>query len=80
MNIDTIEGQAKNVGGQVKEAVGNATGDTELQGSGIADQWAGLVQQAVGHARDFARERPLATAVLAVVVGVAFFNILRGKR
>lgn len=79
MNSDTLEGQATNVGGQIKEVAGKAIGDEQLQGSGIADQWTGIAQNAVGKARDFARDRPFAAAALAGVVGLAVLNTLRGK-
>ncbi len=79
MNSDTLEGQATNVGGQIKEVAGKAIGDEQLAGEGIADQWTGIAQNAFGKARDFARERPLASALVAGVVGVALLNTLRGK-
>ncbi|NIJ08490.1 uncharacterized protein YjbJ (UPF0337 family) [Sphingomonas vulcanisoli] len=80
MNSDTLEGQGTNVAGQIKEAVGKATGDEQLAGEGVADQWAGIAQNGFGKLRDFARERPFAAGLLGVVVGLAFFNTLRGKR
>jgi uncharacterized protein YjbJ (UPF0337 family) len=79
MNSDTFIGTSKNATGQVKEVVGKAVGDEQMQGSGIADQVSGNVQNAFGRARDFARDRPLATAALAGVVGIALLNTLRGK-
>ena len=80
MNNDTLEGQGRNVTGQIKEAVGKATGDEQLQGAGIADQWSGTVQNAYGKARDFARQRPMTAAAVAGVVGLAILNTLRGRR
>lgn len=80
MNNDTIEGQGRNIGGQIKEVVGKAAGDEQLQGAGIADQWSGSVQNAYGKARDFAQKRPMAAAALAGVVGLAILNTLRGRR
>jgi len=79
MNSDTLSGQGTNATGQVKEVLGKAIGDEQLQGSGVADQLSGNVQNAYGKARDFARARPLATAALAGVVGIALLNTLRGK-
>jgi uncharacterized protein YjbJ (UPF0337 family) len=79
MNSDTLAGQGTNVGGQIKEVVGKATGDEQLQASGVADQISGIAQNAYGKARDFARERPFASAALAGVVGLALLNTLRGK-
>jgi uncharacterized protein YjbJ (UPF0337 family) len=79
MNSDTITGQGRNVAGQVKEVLGNATGDEQLRGDGITDQFSGTLQNAYGKVRDFARERPFATAAVAGVVGLALLNTLRGK-
>lgn len=79
MNSDTLRGQGTNVGGQIKEVIGKAAGDEQLQGEGVADQFAGIVQQAYGKVRDFAHDRPIASAALAGVVGLAVLNTLRGK-
>ena len=95
MNSDTLKGTGSNLGGQVKETVGDVSGDRSLQGEGIADQITGNAQKAYGTAKDalaggvgplaekakgFARERPFAAAALAGVVGIALLNTLRGKR
>lgn len=93
MNTTGFEGQAQDVVGNVKDSIGGATGDRSLQASGIADQIAGNAKQAIGaakdaianpgplaeKAKDFARERPFATAALLGVVGLAVLNTLRGK-
>ncbi len=79
MNSNTLQGKGTNVGGQIKEGIGKAIGDEQLQGEGVADQLAGIVQQAYGRVRDFARDRPIASAALAGVVGLAVLNTLRGK-
>ena len=78
MNSDTLSGQGTNVAGQVKEVLGKATGDEQLQGSGIADQITGTIQNGYGRARDLARERPFAAVALGGVLGLAL-NTLRGK-
>ncbi len=80
MNSDTLEGQGTNVAGQIKEVVGKATGDEQLEASGIADQWSGIAQDGFGKLRDFARDRPFAAGVLGIVVGAAILGTLRGKR
>jgi uncharacterized protein YjbJ (UPF0337 family) len=49
---DRVEGAAKNMGGKVKEAAGNVTGDAKLKHEGQADQVAGKAQNAVGGAKD----------------------------
>jgi uncharacterized protein YjbJ (UPF0337 family) len=95
MNEDKLAGEGRDIVGKIKETAGDVTGNSALQGEGLADQLAGKVQKVVGVARDalgadteplldkarrFARERPFAAAALAGVVGVALLNTLRGKR
>jgi len=95
MNQDTLEGEGRNLGGKIKEAVGTATGDETVRNQGVADQVTGNLQQSYGAARDavvqgvgpladkakaFARERPWAAAALAGTIALAVFNTLRGKR
>ena len=53
---DRIEGSAKNMGGKIKEAAGNVTGDEKLKAEGRADQVEGKVQNAVGGAKDSVRD------------------------
>ncbi len=94
MNENTIKGETQNIGGSVKEAIGNVTGSSKLQGEGMADQVAGHVNKAVGaaqdviaagpapliaQAREFARAKPWATAALVGTLGLALINTLRGK-
>lgn len=52
---DRIEGAAKNIGGNIKEAAGKLTGDEKLKAEGRADQVEGKVQNAVGGAKDALR-------------------------
>ena len=95
MNQDTLEGEGRDVVGKLKEAAGNVTGDQSLQGEGLIDQLNGKTQKVIGAAREalatdgpplldkakqFARERPFASAALVGVVGLAILNTLRGKR
>ena len=95
MNQDQIEGTATDLTGKVKEALGNATGDTQTQNAGVADQLSGKVQKTIGDtretvanaaapladkARKFASDRPWTAAALAGVVGLAILNTLRGKK
>lgn len=93
MNATTLNGDAQDLGGNVKETVGKVTGDRSLQNEGIADQLAGNARQIAGAAKDafsnpgpvvekakgFAQARPYATAALVGVVGLAVLNSLRGK-
>lgn len=95
MNENTLKGDAQNVTGSLKEAAGNLTGSSKLQGEGIADQVTGGVNKAIGsvqdaiatgpgplvqQARDFARAKPWATAALVGTIGLALINTLRGKK
>ena len=51
MNNDTLEGQARDIGGRVKETTGTLTNDPALRSEGVADQ--GLARRGqprgVGH-------------------------------
>jgi len=90
MNTTTLKGEGQDLLGSVKQAAGNATGDSSLQAGGVADQIAGTANKAIGPATDtvapladkaraFAKDRPFATAALVGVVGIALLNTLRGK-
>lgn len=52
---DRIEGAAKNMGGKVKEAAGDLTGDQKMKAEGKADQMEGKVQNTVGGVKDALR-------------------------
>ncbi len=49
---DKIKGLANEAAGNVKQAVGKATGNEKLQAEGFAQERKGEVQQAVGKAKD----------------------------
>ncbi len=53
---DRVEGAAKNLGGNIKEAAGKLTGDEKLKAEGRAEQIEGKVQNAVGGLKDTLRE------------------------
>ena len=53
---DRIEGAAKNLGGNIKEAAGKLTGDEKLKAEGRAEQVEGKIQNAVGGLKDTLRE------------------------
>lgn len=53
---DRVEGAAKNMGGKVKEAAGDVTGDEKLKAEGKADQVEGKTQNAVGGVKDSLRD------------------------
>jgi uncharacterized protein YjbJ (UPF0337 family) len=84
MNMDQLQGGARNIGGRVQEAAGSLTGDAKTRAEGIANQAAGSVQEAFGEAteavadaydytedavRDFIETRPYTTAAIALGVG-----------
>lgn len=94
MNTDTLAGSATDIGGKIKEGVGSALGDRQLQDEGRADRVDGTVQRTFGNAKDalsgnvqplidqarqFARDRPFAAAAVGGVLGLALLNTLRGK-
>lgn len=54
---DRVEGAAKNVGGNIKEAAGKLVGDEKLKAEGRADQAEGKVQNAVGGVKDAIRDK-----------------------
>lgn len=56
MHRDEIKGAAKDATGSVKEAVGKATGDEQLQADGTAERIEGKVQKGVGALKDAARD------------------------
>ena len=49
---DRIEGAAKHMGGEIKEAAGKVTGDEKLKAEGRADQLEGKIQNTVGGIKD----------------------------
>ncbi|NJC40108.1 uncharacterized protein YjbJ (UPF0337 family) [Brevundimonas alba] len=53
---DRVEGAAKNLGGNIKEAAGKVTGDEKLKAEGRADQAEGKIQNAVGGLKDTIRD------------------------
>ena len=54
---DRIEGAAKNMGGKIKEGVGNVTGDEKLKAEGKAEQVEGKVQNTIGGIKERAASR-----------------------
>lgn len=55
MDKDRVVGSAKQVKGDIKQAVGKATGDAKLKADGAADKTAGKIQNAVGSFKDALR-------------------------
>src|SRR5947207_9387369 len=56
MNEDRLGGTAKNVGGQVEEGFGRATGDMKSQLQGKARQMEGTLQEVYGQAKETAAD------------------------
>jgi uncharacterized protein YjbJ (UPF0337 family) len=52
VNEDRLMGTAKNLGGEVEQAAGRATGDLKSQLQGKASQVEGAVQDLYGQAKD----------------------------
>jgi len=53
---DRVEGAAKNLGGNIKEAAGKVTGDEKLKAEGRAEQVEGKIQNAVGGLKNTLRD------------------------
>jgi uncharacterized protein YjbJ (UPF0337 family) len=52
MDENRVEGTAKDIGGNIKGAVGDLTGDTKTQASGAVDQIVGTAQRTYGKIKD----------------------------
>lgn len=66
---DEAKGKLEELKGNVKEGVGRATGDTELEAQGKADEFRGSGQQTIAHGRENV-ERGVEHAKGAVEEGV----------
>ncbi len=51
LNTDEVEGKFDQAKGMVKEKIGRATGDDELESEGVADRASGNIQEGFGTAR-----------------------------
>ena len=56
MSTDIVKGKLTEAKGKVKQAVGKAIDDPELEIEGIAEKTRGKAQQAVGHLKAAARD------------------------
>jgi uncharacterized protein YjbJ (UPF0337 family) len=56
MDKDRVAGAAKEAGGKIKETAGKVVGDKKMEDEGSAKKTEGEVQNAVGGAKDAARE------------------------
>ncbi len=57
MDKKNIEGQVDRIKGRVKETVGVATGDRELEGEGKLDQLKGKIKDVAGNVREGIKEK-----------------------
>jgi uncharacterized protein YjbJ (UPF0337 family) len=48
---DELKGKLNQAKGQVKQSIGNATGNDRLRDEGVADQAVGSVQEGIGKAK-----------------------------
>jgi uncharacterized protein YjbJ (UPF0337 family) len=51
-----VDGSAKNIGGKVKEGIGNVTGDSKMKTEGKADQAEGKIQNTIGGIKDSVKD------------------------
>ena len=56
MNEDRFAGTARNLGGKVQEGYGRVTGNTKVEGEGLANQAAGAAQDLYGQAKEVATD------------------------
>jgi uncharacterized protein YjbJ (UPF0337 family) len=56
MDKDRIAGSAKQIKGEVKQAIGKAVGDVKLESEGRAEKIEGKVQSAVGGLKDTVKD------------------------
>jgi uncharacterized protein YjbJ (UPF0337 family) len=66
---EKVEGMARQMGGRLQEAVGEATGNTGMQARGIYNQAAGQAQEQVARLSEVIREQPLAAVLVALGIG-----------
>jgi uncharacterized protein YjbJ (UPF0337 family) len=57
MDKKNVEGGLDNLKGRVKETVGVATGDRELEGEGKLDQLKGKIKDAAGNLREGIKDK-----------------------
>ena len=52
MNLDKVEGKAKELKGKAKQEIGKVTGGDRLTGSGVKDEAEGKLQKTWGDVKD----------------------------
>jgi uncharacterized protein YjbJ (UPF0337 family) len=66
---EKVEGTARELGGRVQEAVGEATGDTRMQARGVYNQAAAQAKEQVVRLSEAIRDQPLTAALAALALG-----------
>jgi uncharacterized protein YjbJ (UPF0337 family) len=56
MHKDEVKGAGKEARGDIKDAIGKATGDDKLRADGAADKAEGAIQKGVGKAKEAVRD------------------------
>lgn len=56
MNSDNVKGKLKDLGGKVQRGIGEATGDSDMEARGTANQAEGKTQNAWGNVKKEARD------------------------
>ncbi len=56
MHKDEVKGAGKQARGDIKDAIGRATGDDKLRADGAADKAEGAIQKGVGKAKEAVRD------------------------
>lgn len=69
MDENRLSGAGNDLKGQVKEGLGNLTGDSKLQAEGNVDQLTGMAQRTLGQARDSLRDAADTVSTQAGSVG-----------
>jgi uncharacterized protein YjbJ (UPF0337 family) len=68
MNRDELEGKAKAVKGEIKQAAGDLTHNPDLHDEGVADEVAGKTQDAVGRAKRTGGGNEMSAIRIAAIV------------
>jgi uncharacterized protein YjbJ (UPF0337 family) len=79
MNEDRVVGTARNLGGQLEEGFGRATGDVKSQVEGKIKQATGAAQDLYGQARDVAGDAAKAVQQHAAPLEEALRNTIENR-
>lgn len=83
MRSEQIKGAVDKLAGRAQGAVGELMDDPQMQAAGATRQVVGQMQQSYGealdHATDFVREKPLATLAIMAGLGILAGLLLRRR-